>query len=79
MRNRPTMMYEPIRIDRRGQTGAISCFRILNPSKPATEAFASLRPAFAGRLNAAQLNQLDAAMSQLDFPLAMRILEAARP
>ncbi|MDR5897560.1 response regulator [Halomonas vilamensis] len=40
----------------------------------ALDLFNRLRPALAGKLNAKQLGQLDAAMSQLDYPLASRIL-----
>ncbi|NYS60024.1 response regulator [Vreelandella salicampi] len=40
----------------------------------ALDLFNRLRPALAGKLDANRLGQLDAAMSQLDYPLASRIL-----
>jgi signal transduction histidine kinase/CheY-like chemotaxis protein len=40
----------------------------------ALDMFNRLRPALVGKLGANQLGQLDAAMSQLDYPLASRIL-----
>jgi len=45
----------------------------------ALDLFDNLRPALAGKLGTARLSQLDAAMSQLDYSLASRILEGATP